>query len=88
VGLDRQGRLNRRIVIISMLVAVSIWYLSDVLDFNKRELWGFVTSSFLLVLGVIVIAFVVVALVKIVQGRRREKTRAIVETHPEPKGKS
>ena len=71
MALDRQGKLSRRILIISVLVAVSIWYLADVLDFNKRELWGFVTSSFLLVLGVIATALVVVAPFKLLKGRIR-----------------
>ena len=73
MALDRQGRLSRRIVIISVLVALSIWYLSDVLDFDKRELWGFVTSSFLLVLGVILAAIAIVASFKLLQGRARKK---------------
>ena len=76
MALNRQERLSRRIVIISVLVALSIWYLSDVLDFNKRELWGFVTSSFLLVLGLIVAALVVVVPIKVIQGWRREKARS------------
>jgi H+/Cl- antiporter ClcA len=73
MALDRQGKLSRRIVIISVLVALSIWYLSDVLDFDKRELWGFVTSSFLLVLGVILAAIAIVASFKLFQGRARKK---------------
>ena len=76
MALDRQGRLSRRIVIISVLVALSIWYLSDVLDFDKRELWGFVTSSFLLVLGVILAAIAIVASFKLLQGRARKKRSA------------
>ena len=76
MAFDRQAKLSRRIVIISVLVALSIWYLSDVLDFDKRELWGFVTSSFLLVLGVILAAFAVVASFKLFRGRQRGKDRS------------
>ncbi len=76
MALDRQAKLSRRIVIISVLVALSVWYLSDVLDFDKRELWSFVTSSFLLVFLVIIAAFAGVVSFKFIQARQRGKDRS------------
>lgn len=67
----RQAKLTRRIILASILVAGSLWYLAGAMAFDKKEFLGFVSASFVLVLGTIVLALLVVVPFKLFQSRRR-----------------
>ena len=74
---ERQARLTRRIILASMLVAASIWYLAGVMEFDKNELLGFVTSTFTLVLIAIMLAVLVVVPFKLVQSWRKKSKKGV-----------